>query len=85
MALSITTNKVTVVSQASHNEPVRYFGQREDTQAPLEARIQPCRFLLLSLFPSICLYPKGVSSTPEGSAVSQSKCHLLLFLGGGDF
>lgn len=31
MALSITANKVTVVSQASHNEPVRYFGQREDT------------------------------------------------------
>lgn len=75
MALSITTNKVTVVSQASHNEPVRYFGQREDTQAPLEARIQPCRFLLLSL-----------SSTPEGSA-QFPKVNVIycFFFGGGDY
>lgn len=30
MELSITTNKATMVSQASHKQ-VRHFGQREDT------------------------------------------------------
>lgn len=31
MELSITTNKATMVSQASHKQVRQHFGQREDT------------------------------------------------------